>query len=299
MTTQKQSNLLLGIVIAAGIISISCGSISTITPTPALDANLIATYIYETSLASNLQTLAVSSPTVEFTRTSAPTSTGTPIPASSTSMNTSNVAGASCIPSNVPQTGKVVQVIDGDTIRVTLDQDGLTYSVRYIGMDTPENTSQVEYFGLEATTKNTELVGGKTVILIKDVSETDSFGRLLRYVLVDNMFVNYELVAQGYANIASYPPDIACIPTFQTAEQQASASKLGLWAAPPTIAPLPTLSGAGGNAACNCNGPDLDCADFGTHASAQACFNYCSSQGFGDIFDLDRDSDSSACETLP
>ncbi len=87
-------------------------------------------------------------------------------------------------------------------------------------MNTPEDTSQVEYFGPEATAKNTELVAGKAVTLIKDVSETDQYGRLLRYVIVDDLFVNYELVSLGYANTASYPPDTACIPAFQAAEQR-------------------------------------------------------------------------------
>lgn len=228
------------------------------------------------------------------TETAAPISiyTGNPIPLT-----------GSCIPNNTPQTGKVVDVVDGDTIKVLLDQDGQTYTVRYIGMDTPESTSQVEYFGAEAAAKNAELVYGKTATLIKDVSETDRYGRLLRYVLVDNIFVNYELVAQGYANTVSYPPDVACIPAFQEAEQNASLSKLGLWAAPPTVAALPTLAGAGagGNAPCNCSGPDLDCkADFTTHASAQACYDTCVSSGFGDVFDLDgNDNDGLACESLP
>lgn len=208
-----------------------------------------------------------------------------------------------------PQTGIVVDVVDGDTIKVLLDADGRTYSVRYIGMDTPENTSQVEYFGPEATAKNSELVYGKTVILIKDVSETDRYGRLLRYVIAGNVFINYELVAQGYANTASYPPDIACIPTFQVVEQQASAAKLGLWGAPPTqaiVLPLPTASsgglssGSGGIAPCNCSGPDLDCKDFKTHNAAQACYEHCIALGYGNIFRLDgNDNDGLACESLP
>jgi micrococcal nuclease len=194
--------------------------------------------------------------------------------------------------------------VDGDTIKVLLESDGLTYTVRYIGMDTPEDTSQVEYFGSEATAKNRELVEGKTVTLIKDVSETDRYGRLLRYVLAGDLFVNYELVSQGYANIASFPPDIACIPTFQAAEQQAASSKVGLWLAPPTLVPtlavVPPADNGGGTAACDCNGPDLNCGDFGTHSAAQACYSYCVSQGFGDIFRLDgNDNDGLACESLP
>jgi hypothetical protein len=198
----------------------------------------------------------------------------------------------------------VVDVVDGDTIKVLLDEDGKTYTVRYIGMNTPESTTQVEYFGAEASAKNAQLVFGKNVTLIKDVSETDPYGRLLRYVIVDGLFINYELVAQGYANMASFPPDVACIPTFQEAEQEARTSSLGLWNAPPTLAVvIPTLSteNGDGSAACNCAGPDLDCkANFSTHAEAQACYDYCIAQGYGDVFRLDgSDNDGLACESLP
>jgi endonuclease YncB( thermonuclease family) len=234
------------------------------------------------------------------TDTPEPTATGTITPLSTPGIPLTAL-GASCIPNNPAQTGKVVEVVDGDTIKVLLDQDGQTYTIRYIGMDTPENTSQVEYFGAEASAKNAELVYGKNVTLIKDISETDQYGRLLRYVLADNIFVNYELVLQGYANTASYPPDIACIPTFQEAEQIARASNLGLWNAPPTLVPLPSLAASDGQAPCNCSGPDLDCpADFSTHTEAQACYDYCVSEGFGDVFRLDgNDNDGLACEGLP
>lgn len=279
-------------------------------PEPTMDSGEIATYAFETAQVLNVQTQVAASPTVEpslmptETQFSLPPVTDTQVPLATATDAFIPVTGGDCIPNNPPQIGLVVDVVDGDTIKVLLDEDGKTYSVRYIGMDTPENTSQVEYFGLEATTMNSELVYGKAVILIKEVSETDQFGRLLRYVIADNLFVNYELVAQGYANTASYPPDIACIPTFQRAEGQASTAKLGLWAASPTqviILPLPTASSgsSSGNAPCNCSGSDFDCKDFNTHASAQSCFNYCRSTGFGDVFRLDGDDDGSACESLP
>jgi len=273
-------------------------------PEPTLDSNSIATYAYQTAQVLSTLTQMDSKPTPE--PTFKPTNTQSPLPTVTVAIIP--VTGGVCIPNNPPQTGIVVDVVDGDTIKVLLDVDGQTYSVRYIGMDTPENTGLVEYFGPEATAKNSELVYGKTITLIKDVSETDQFGRLLRYVITDGVFVNYELVAQGYANTASYPPDIACIPTFQAVEQQASKSKLGLWAVPPTQAillPLPTAVSAGsgssgGNAPCNCSGPDLDCKDFKTHAAAQACYDHCVALGFGNIFRLDgNDNDGLACESLP
>ena len=257
-------------------------------------------------ISTSIQAPQIEQPTGTFapTNTSVSTAVNTDAPLPTATL-AHTAQGASCIPNNPPQTGKVVDVVDGDTIKVLLDQDGQTYTVRYIGMDTPEYTSQVEFYGSEAATKNVELVFGKTAQLIKDVSETDVYGRLLRYVIVDNIFINYELVAKGYANTASYPPDIACIPTFQGAEQQARATNLGLWNAPPTlvvVAPEVPITGGNdsGSVVCNCSGPDLDCKDFSSHASSQACHDYCQSLGLGDIFRLDgNDNDGLACESLP
>ena len=90
----------------------------------------------------------------------------------------------------------VVRVIDGDTIEV--DRAGGRINLRYIRIDTPESVAAgqpVACFALEATNRNKELVEGKTVLLEKDVSETDQFGRLLRYVyLEDGRMVNELLV---------------------------------------------------------------------------------------------------------
>jgi micrococcal nuclease len=316
MSNKKRFKLPIGCLLAAGILATICGivvplstlaSLFSLAPAATLDTNGIATAAFQTALALNLETQAAASSFPEPTSAPSPFATDTGIALPTSTEVVIPVTGADCIPDNPPQTGVVVDVVDGDTIKVLLDEDGQTYSVRYIGMDTPENTGQVEYFGPEATAKNAELVYGKSVTLIKDVSETDQYGRLLRYIIADGVFVNYELVAQGYANTASFPPDVACIPTFQAVEQRASTLKLGLWGAPPTqviLLPLPTApsggsGGSSGNAPCDCSGPDLDCPDFGYHTAAQACYNYCVSQGYGDVFRLDRDIDGSACEDLP
>lgn len=124
----------------------------------------------------------------------------------------------------------VTKVIDGDTIDVLIG--GETKRVRYIGIDTPETvhpSKPVECFGFEASNKNKELVAGKMVQLVKDISETDKYGRLLRYVYVDGVFVNLALVEGGYANVYSYPPDVAKIDLFLEAERKARASSVGLW----------------------------------------------------------------------
>jgi micrococcal nuclease len=125
----------------------------------------------------------------------------------------------------------VTRVVDGDTIVVNIQ--GKDYKLRYIGMDTPETVNPdkpVQFMGKEASRKNLELVGGKTVTLEKDISETDRYGRLLRYVWVDGLMVNAELVRLGYAHAYTYPPDIKYQDVFRTLEKEARENRRGLWA---------------------------------------------------------------------
>jgi micrococcal nuclease len=180
-------------------------------------------------------------------------------------------------PTGQVQEATVVSVTDGDTIRVTFG--GVEYPLRYIGIDAPETNdpnSPVEWFGGQATAVNAQLVGGHTVYLEKDVSETDSFGRLLRYVWLDRpagwLLVNHELVRLGAAASIAYPPDTLYQMLFDAAQAGASAAGLGLWGAPPptpipTATPVPLVQPPA-----NCDPsyptvcippypPDLDCGD--------------------------------------
>lgn len=174
-----------------------------------------------------------------------------------------------CLPENAPETAQVSEVVDGDTLHVVIQ--GKEFKLRYIGINAPENTLEKEPYGLEATERNRQLVEGKTVTLIKDISETDRFGRLLRYVLVDDIFINLVLVQGGFARAKSYPPDTSCDRAFSQAEQEARSSARGLWAVPTaTSVPLqPTGTSLTGT---NCDTsypevcissppPDLDCKD--------------------------------------
>lgn len=124
-----------------------------------------------------------------------------------------------------PVTAEVIQVIDGDTIII---EGG--YRVRYIGIDAPEIYPKVEAFGLEAWLANRQLVEGKEVRLERDVSETDKYGRLLRYVYVDDILVNAELVRLGLAWAKAYPPDTKYQDYLEELEQQARRAGRGMWA---------------------------------------------------------------------
>jgi endonuclease YncB( thermonuclease family) len=121
----------------------------------------------------------------------------------------------------VAEVAKVRFVIDGDTFILS---DGR--KVRLIGMDTPERWQP--YYN-EAKSHMMKLVFGKEVRLIKDTSETDKYGRLLRYVYIGDEFINLKLVEEGYARVLTVPPDVKYRDIFINAEQNARSKKLGLW----------------------------------------------------------------------
>jgi endonuclease YncB( thermonuclease family) len=157
--------------------------------------------------------------TVAPRRTSTPTPSNTPRPTNVVALMPTNT------PLPLSQQATVVEVIDGDTISVLID--GERYSVRYIGINAPESNQQC---GVDATAANTALVGGEQVILVADVSNTDRFGRLLRYVYVRDLFVNAEMVRMGYAQARAYEPDIAQDETLQSSAQTALAANIGCYA---------------------------------------------------------------------
>ncbi len=148
-------------------------------------------------------------------------------------------------PTGLTETATVVRVVDGDTIIV--DRGHGEERLRYIGVDTPETVdpgSPVEWMGPEATAANKRLVEGQTVVLEKDVSETDQFDRLLRYVWVTDggswTLVNLALLAQGVAQVATFPPDVRYVDLYLAQQTAAREAEIGLWGAAPT--PEPTAA---------------------------------------------------------
>ncbi|MFZ5932666.1 MAG: thermonuclease family protein [Patescibacteria group bacterium] len=184
---------------------------------------------------------------------------------------------------------KVTRVIDGDTIEIEGGQ-----RVRYIGMDTPEKDA---CFSNESTAKNKVLVEGKTIVLEKDVSETDRYGCLLRYVYVGDSMVNEVLVKEGYAEVYTYPPDVKYNERFLAAQKDARDKNRGLWSSC-LATPTPT---SGGACKYSCTSPDRDCSDFVTHAEAQTFFECCGFTATYDPMKLDSTGvgDGIACESRP
>lgn len=204
---------------------------------------------------------------------------------------------------NTSDYAKVIKVIDGDTVVLDTGQ-----VVRYIGVDTPESSQGRECFAKEATEKNKELVLGKKVRLEKDVSETDRYKRLLRYVYLDNIFINEILVYDGYATASTYPPDVKYADLFRQAEKYARENKKGLWGecvekvseAPkvPQVSKEDNQQVISNQLSFDCESNLYNCTDFKNHAEAQAAFEACGGTS-NDIHKLDFDGDGNACESLP
>lgn len=127
---------------------------------------------------------------------------------------------------------KVSEVIDGDTIKVSLNDKEET--VRLLGIDTPEVPNPYKptgCFGKEASDKTKNILANNKVYLIPDPmsSDKDKYGRLLRYVfLEDGYFLNAELIKEGYAYNYIYEP-FQFMKEFNRLETIAKNQKLGLW----------------------------------------------------------------------
>lgn len=170
----------------------------------------------------------------------------------------------------LPIPALVTRVISGDTIEVSINWQ--LYTVRYLGVDAPDLTGELDYsafdasryaganavagrqagpggtsecYAAEAMEANRSLVEGKTVLLGRDVTDSDMYGRLLRYVQVGDIFVSGELAAQGYARADFYPPDVQFAHLIVPREREARAAGRGMWGKecqPPSTTPAAPAS---------------------------------------------------------
>lgn len=123
----------------------------------------------------------------------------------------------------------VTRIVDGDTLHVS----DLDERVRLIGIDTPEVDGDTECYGNEATDHLAGLVQPGTEVEIRfDVEKFDRYGRYLGYVyrLSDDLFVNERMLSDGYAQIATFPPNVMHVDDFNRAQTDAREAGRGPWA---------------------------------------------------------------------
>lgn len=208
-------SLLLGIgLVIGGCTSVAVGRTPTSTPTP----------------EELLQVVVTSTPT-PLVVIAPPTAPPTPLPSPS--------------PTRAPEQGVVVEVVNGDTLRVLID--GVEETVRLLGVAAPPLTSPLGVLAVEATQG---IVQGQQVRLLRDVTPWDNGRRLLRYVYRqgDDLFVNAEVVRQGWGRADVTLPDIAQQAVLEQAESQAAAAAVGVWVSksgPATNQPATLYAGPG------------------------------------------------------
>ena len=138
-------------------------------------------------------------------------------------------------PTGVLDDATMVRIVDGDTIRVVVN--GIEERVRYIGINTPElypgGPETAAPFAQAATEANISLLSGGRLVLEKDISERDRFGRLLRNIWIERdgtwTLVNLQLVADGFARVSTFPPDVKYVDLLRAAERAAREGNRGLW----------------------------------------------------------------------
>lgn len=128
-------------------------------------------------------------------------------------------------------TAQVRRVVDGDTILLTSGE-----RVRLIGVDTPESVkpgTPVQCFARRASAFTHALLDGAAVRLVHDAERRDRYGRLLAYVYRarDGLFVNAELVRDGYARTLAIAPNTAHAAQFAALASAARHAGKGLWGA--------------------------------------------------------------------
>ena len=122
---------------------------------------------------------------------------------------------------------RVAKVIDGDTVELSDKR-----KVRYIGINSFEMNDkrlEIKCLAQKASEANRNLVENKEVEMEKDISETDKYGRLLRYLWIEGTMVNEELVRNGWAEVSSFPPDIKYQERFRLEQIKAKLNNLGIW----------------------------------------------------------------------
>jgi micrococcal nuclease len=131
-------------------------------------------------------------------------------------------------------TGRVVWVVDGDTIHVRVGPQ--LEKVRYIGVNAPEIPHEARGWregGALAHAVNRQLVAGHTARLELDLGRRDTHGRLLAYVWVERarkpVMANVEMVRLGFAQVMTIPPNVQYQGLFLRLQREARAAGRGLW----------------------------------------------------------------------
>lgn len=166
------------------------------------------------------------------------------------------------------QEALVTRAVDGDTIDVRVR--GRSDRLRLIGVDTPERGRPL---ASEAAKFTRDWLEGRQVWLEEDVQLRDRYSRRLAYVWLEQpqnrslpevrtkMF-NAIIVAEGYAQLMTIPPNVRYVDMFKVLQTEARENSRGLWQRNrPGQVSRPDCDPAYPDVCIPPPPPDLDCGD--------------------------------------
>jgi len=118
--------------------------------------------------------------------------------------------------------GKVVKVLDGDSLNII--QQGKEVRIRLAEIDAPEHGQP---FWKQSRKALDRYVSGKNVLV--EEFDRDQYGRIVGHVYINDIWVNGELVHQGYAYVYERYAVSKKLYKYQSAAKK---NKIGIWELP-------------------------------------------------------------------
>jgi micrococcal nuclease len=217
-----------GVIVAIGVIVASAwfiGSESITVPSTSTPASLKGSLTANKTDTSRPETQSVATNTAPAQSNTSNTGVNNSVQ-EATKTQSKAVTGSALI------SAKVLEVIDGDTIKVSIN--GKEETVRMLLVDTPETKHPQlgeQPFGKEASNFTKQLLSGKTVQLEQDVNNgPDKYGRLLYYVYLDGKSVQEQLLEKGLARVAYvYVPNVKYVDKYREIQAKAQQAGVGIW----------------------------------------------------------------------
>ena len=123
----------------------------------------------------------------------------------------------------------LVKCVDGDTAIFKINNK--EEKVRFLAIDTPEITTNVEFYGNEAKEYTCNRLSTATKIELEydPKASKDKYDRLLAWIYVDNILLQKEIVEKGYGNVAYVYDKYMYINELCDLQESAFNNKIGIW----------------------------------------------------------------------
>jgi len=124
---------------------------------------------------------------------------------------------------------KYVKCIDGDTALFKINNKN--EKVRLLAIDTPEVTTNKEYFGEEAKEYTCKRLqeAKKIEIEYDPKANKDKYDRLLAWIYVDDVLLQKDIIKNGYGSVAYIYDKYMYINELCDLQEDAFNNKIGIW----------------------------------------------------------------------